>query len=115
MLLRIVLYPLRRLARSPRPPAAAAPPVQDAAPDAPARGGATDAPPQGAVPAEARTRSGKYDSPLLKLVTAQPGITVAQAADQIGIPATGLYPTIRRLQAQGKLAKVGRTLHPIDG
>ena len=115
MLLRIVLYPLRRLARSPRPPAAAAPPVQGAAPDAPARGAATDAPPQGAVPAEARTRSGKYDSPLLKLVTAQPGITVAQAADQIGIPATGLYPTIRRLQAQGKLAKVGRTLHPIDG
>lgn len=67
------------------------------------------------MPADARTRSGKYDSPLLKLVTAQPGITVAQAADQIGIPATGLYPTIRRLQAQGKLAKVGRTLHPIDG
>jgi len=89
--------------------------VQRAAAAPPARSAAADASPQADAPADAPTRSGKYDSPLLKLVTTQPGITVAQAADQIGIPATGLYPTIRRLQAQGKLVKVGRTLHPIDG
>ena len=116
LILRIVTGALRRLARPSTPPTTAAPPLQGAAAEAPARSAAVAAPPpQGAAPAGARTRSGKYDPALLELVTARPGITVAQAADDIGIPATGLYPTIRRLQAQGKLTKVGRGLHPSSG
>ncbi|MEV4421953.1 type IV toxin-antitoxin system AbiEi family antitoxin domain-containing protein [Patulibacter sp. NPDC049589] len=46
------------------------------------------------------------------MATAQPGVTVAQAAQQIGVPATSLYPTIRRLQEQNRLAKRGRGLFP---
>lgn len=56
--------------------------------------------------------SGKYDQPLLRIVAARPGVTVAQAAQQIGVPATALYPTIRRLENQGALSKRGRELHP---
>jgi len=48
----------------------------------------------------------------VRIVAGQPGITVAQAADQLGLPASGLYPTIRRLQSTGQLVKQGRGLHP---
>jgi len=45
-------------------------------------------------------------------VTANPGLTVAQAAGELGVPATALYPVIRRLEARGALVKLGRELHP---
>ena len=66
-------------------------------------------------PAAAATRAlpragrGKYDEPLLMLVDATPGITVAQAAEHLGVPATALYPTIRRLEPH---VERGRELHP---
>ncbi len=108
-LLRILVRPLRLLARSPSAPPPATPPLQGAAP--PAAPAAAVAPARPAAPA----RAGKYDQALLDLIATHPGITVAEAADEIGLPATGLYPTIRRLQAQGKLAKIGRVLHPAGG
>ena len=68
------------------------------------------------TPARARdvrpARGGKYDARLVQIVAGQPGITVAEAADQLGLPASGLYPTIRRLQSTGQLVKRGRGLYP---
>lgn len=59
----------------------------------------------------AGARVGKYDVALLTLAEERPGITVAVAAGEIGVPASGLYPTIRRLENQGRLEKRGRGLH----
>ena len=72
---------------------------------------ATPAPlvPSPAAPAGARV--GKYDVALLELAAERPGITVAMAAGKIGVPASGLYPTTRRLESQGRLEKRGRGLH----
>lgn len=61
--------------------------------------------------APAGVRVGKYDVALLDLASKRPGITVAAAAAEIGVPASGLYPTIRRLEGQGRLEKRGRGLH----
>lgn len=70
------------------------------------------APPAKSAPAApARGRVGKYDIALLELATKRAGITVAAAAAEIGVPASGLYPTIRRLEGQGRLEKRGRGLH----
>ncbi|MGI8622984.1 MAG: hypothetical protein ACR2NB_05745 [Solirubrobacteraceae bacterium] len=86
---------------------------------APAGGRPTIPAPAERSPAEPATitaprasRAGKYDEPLLTLITTRPGITVAQAAEELGVPATALYPTIRRLQPAGQLIKRGRELHP---
>lgn len=57
-------------------------------------------------------RGGKYDDALLRIAAEQPGVTVAQAAERIGVPATALYPPIRRLEAQERIVKRGRGLHP---
>lgn len=62
--------------------------------------------------AVAARRAGKYETPLLNAVRARPGITVAEAAASLHTPATALYPTIRRLQAENRLVKHGRGLHP---
>lgn len=59
-----------------------------------------------------RGRQGKYDEALTQLVARRPGITVAQAAQELGVDATALYPPIRRLEAAGALVKLGRELHP---
>ncbi len=45
-------------------------------------------------------------------MSARPGITVAQAAAELGVPATALYPVIRRLETRAALVKLGRELHP---
>jgi hypothetical protein len=43
----------------------------------------------------------------------QPGITLAQAAQQFGLKdATGLYAVARRLQDDGLVRKSGAELHP---
>ncbi|UTI63375.1 hypothetical protein NBH00_18735 [Paraconexibacter antarcticus] len=60
----------------------------------------------------AARRSGKYETPLINAIRARPGITVAEAAASLDTPATALYPTIRRLQAENRLVKHGRGLHP---
>lgn len=70
-----------------------------------------------ASPAEIVTSSpgrlpGKYEQPLVELATARPGVTVAEAADELAVAATALYPTLRRLQERGALVKRGRGLHP---
>jgi len=96
---RLLAAALQRLA-----PAGGRPPVPAAAERSPAETAPISAPRAG--------RAGKYDEPLLTLIATRPGITVAQAAEELGVPATALYPTIRRLQPAGQLVKRGRELHP---
>lgn len=62
-------------------------------------------------PASRAKRSGKHDQRLLDAVERRPGATVAQAAQEIGVHPTALYPVIRRLEARGQLLKRGRELH----
>lgn len=62
--------------------------------------------------APTRGRAGKYDQSLTQLVARRPGVTVAQAAQELDVDATALYPVIRRLEARGALVKLGRELHP---
>lgn len=69
------------------------------------------APPAVALPPRA-TRVGKYDSALVSLVGLRPGVTVAQAAEELDVHPTALYPVIRRLEARGQLIKRGRELQP---
>lgn len=57
-------------------------------------------------------RAGKYDQALTSLVARRPGLTVAQAADELDVPPTALYPVIRRLEAREQLTKRGRELQP---
>ena len=63
-------------------------------------------------PPPSRGGARKYDEALTQLVARRPGVTVAQAAQELGVDATALYPPIRRLEAAGALVKVGRELHP---
>lgn len=72
----------------------------------------TASPPTAAPPSSPPRRLGKYDAQLIALAVARPGITVAQAAREIGVDATALYPVIRRLEQLGRLRKLGRELHP---
>lgn len=57
-------------------------------------------------------RVGKHDEALISLVVRRPGVTVAQAAGELDVHPTALYPVIRRLEVRGQLAKRGRGLHP---
>lgn len=104
-LLRVLLTPIRRALGRPKttstPVAHPTPPTQPEA--------VTEAPREKAARA---SRGGKYDARLVRIVAGQPGITVAEAADMLGLPASGLYPTIRRLQSTGQLVKQGRGLYP---
>lgn len=79
-----------------------------------------DAPTGARLPVVAERRSptskrlGKHDALLAELVAQRPGIIVAQAAAQIGVHPTALYPIIRRLETSGQIVKLGRELHPPD-
>lgn len=74
---------------------------------------AADVPaPAASSPAPAASRAGKYDAALTAVVSSRPGITVAQAAAELGVPDTALYPVIRRLETRAALVKLGRELHP---
>jgi hypothetical protein len=92
-----------RAARSPEEKTATANPRTRTAATPTARAGA----------ATPTARAGGRRDQLLALVVAQPGITVAQAAKQLGLKdATGLYAVARRLQDDGLVRKSGAELHP---
>jgi hypothetical protein len=50
---------------------------------------------------------------LLALVKQRPGITVAQAGQEMGVDATSLYRIVRRLEDDGAIKKQGRELQPV--
>jgi hypothetical protein len=49
---------------------------------------------------------------VLRVVRAQPGITVAQLGRELSVDRTALYRVVRRLQADGRLVKHGTSLRP---
>jgi hypothetical protein len=57
-------------------------------------------------------RPSERDALLAELVEQRPGIIVAEAAAQISVHPTALYPIIRRLEISGQIVKLGRELHP---
>jgi hypothetical protein len=49
---------------------------------------------------------------MIAAVSAEPGITVAQMAERLDVPATTLYRPVRELTDSGALSKRGRQLFP---
>jgi hypothetical protein len=60
-------------------------------------------------------RSRSRDDDIARLVSQQPGVTVADLARNLGVDATGLYRPVRRLMSEGRLRKDGTALHPVSG
>lgn len=56
--------------------------------------------------------SGKRAQQAQELVGAQPGITIPELADAMGIQANYLYRVMPTLQAEGKIRKKGKGWHP---
>jgi hypothetical protein len=56
--------------------------------------------------------SGKRARQAQELVGAQPGITIPELADAMGIQANYLYRVMPALQAEGKIRKEGKGWHP---
>jgi hypothetical protein len=56
--------------------------------------------------------SGKRAQQAQELVGAQPGITIPELADTMGIQANYLYRVMPTLQAEGKIRKEGKGWHP---
>jgi winged helix-turn-helix DNA-binding protein len=56
--------------------------------------------------------SGKRAIQALELVNANPGISITELADRMGIKANYLYRVMPTLQKEGKVRKRGRGWHP---
>jgi DNA primase len=71
-----------------------------------------------AKPARRRSRNGvtpgQRQQQLADLVRSNPGITVRDAATELGVDPTGLYRVVRRLEERGDVRKDGRTLQPAN-
>jgi hypothetical protein len=59
-----------------------------------------------------RSAPGERAARISELVQRNPGITVAEAAKELGVNATGLYRPVRSLVATGAVRKDGTHLHP---
>src|SRR6202035_883649 len=96
--------------------------AKSASPDtAPARASSARAKGEPSAPAEQRARAaGAAERPtdhaladrVLEAVRADPGKTVAEYAEILGLPATGLYRPVRELTTEGVLANRARQLYP---
>jgi hypothetical protein len=95
-------------AAAPKPaPAAKARPKGAAAERTPAKAPAAQAATNGGG-----ARGGKRDAEIVRLVTAKPGITVAEVGKQLRVDPTGLYRVVRRLESAGQIKKSGTGLTP---
>jgi hypothetical protein len=65
------------------------------------------------APAGAPTGPGEREGRLLALVHGQPGITVPEAAGQLGVEPAGLQEIVRRLQSRYQVIKEGAALYPV--
>ena len=59
-----------------------------------------------------RARAGSRHDQLLSLIQQQPGITVREAGQQLGVDGTSLYRVVRRLEQEGAVKKEGTQLQP---
>ncbi len=50
---------------------------------------------------------------MLRLVAEQPGITVREIGERLGVDPTGLYRVAKRLTDEGRLRKDGTRLYPV--
>jgi hypothetical protein len=57
-------------------------------------------------------KPGERERQLLTLVTERPGITVQEAATELGVDPTGLYTIVRRLQSRYQIIKNEPALEP---
>jgi hypothetical protein len=62
----------------------------------------------------AGTRPGQRFDDVLRVVTANPGITVREVGAQLGVDATGLYRVANRLTQDGSLRKDGTKLYAVE-
>jgi Winged helix-turn-helix DNA-binding len=62
--------------------------------------------------ATSRRTQGQRSEDALKLISEQPGITVAATAEALGIGTTYLYRLLPRLEREGKIRKEGRGYVP---
>jgi ribosomal protein S25 len=59
-----------------------------------------------------RAAAGSRRDQLLSLVQQQPGITVREAGQKLGVDGTSLYRVVRRLEEEGTVKKEGTHLQP---
>jgi Winged helix-turn-helix DNA-binding len=62
----------------------------------------------------ATARPGQRHGDVLRLVGENPGITVREIGERLGVDATGLYRVVKRLTEEGRLRKDGPRLHPVE-
>ena len=81
-----------------------------------ARNGAGPSVPNGLLDGRRATihvPAGRRHQQLLALIRERPGITVREAAQELGVDPTSLYRIVRRLVADRDVEKRGRSLHPL--
>jgi winged helix-turn-helix DNA-binding protein len=59
-------------------------------------------------------RPGQRHDDVLRLVRENPGITVREIGERLGVDSTGLYRVVNRLTDEGRLRKDGTRLRPVD-
>jgi Winged helix-turn-helix DNA-binding len=62
----------------------------------------------------APARPGQRDDDMLRLAGENPGITVREIGERLGVDATGLYRVAKRLTDAGRLRKDGPRLYPAE-
>jgi CRP-like cAMP-binding protein len=102
-----------RRGRAPEPPSA--PPVPDSTPAADVRF-ADVAMLRGWRRGGSRQQKPRRADDVLRLVQSNPGITIREVAEELGVDPTGLYRVVGDLRSDGLVRKDGRGLHPVgDG
>jgi uncharacterized membrane protein len=98
-------------------------PTSEEAAAAPATPADEDQPARRAAPRRRQARRGQSrvaaaaerDARVLDAVAANPGATVAEIAEALGVDAVSLYRPVRDLASTGKVVKRGRGLFPGSG
>jgi Winged helix-turn-helix DNA-binding len=62
----------------------------------------------------AAARPGQRHEDVLRLVGENPGITVREIGERLGVDATGLYRVVNQLTDEGRVRKDGTGLKPVD-
>jgi ribosomal protein S25 len=66
------------------------------------------------TPGRSRARAGSRREQMLSLIREQPGITVREAGERLGVDGTSLYRVVRRLEEEGAVKKEDTHLQPAE-
>ena len=102
----------RQPRRASRRRAAAATPAASAAPEASATPAASTTRTRRSAGRSRRSGPGNRRDDILRLVSANPGVTINQLGKELKVDPTGLYRPVRALVAEGAIDKQGANLHP---